>query len=828
MPFSQSAQDALLKWVCECYVTIEKERLERDLDDGGNGGHDEHVLTATGTGPLLWQVNNGFPNAQTAHSFDDLADGVILAQVLQDIDPEFDPTELDQQPTSATPKWLVKKKTLIGIHKALFRYIHSHCPELEFLSKRSDVHTLDEQPTHETVGKLVAAMVAVAFLGPDPAKYVGRLQEPGSFDTPTMREIQQVIIAIKEERDSRMGEMGNDEETLEEAMESRDAGLAFEAERAYLINQLDSAKKQAADTITRLEHLQESFDALQLQEIKLQRELDVLRKATQDGASDSHVIKNLQHKIKEQEELITNQEAQAEDDRLTKTRLQSQVTTLTQKTERAEQLEDELRELRHRNDELSRKANAAERYRQKLEQQQNIAIEVQNLRFEKDQLLKKSQEYDKVVQKNALLERTISELRSAHAQAEESIFILGTKKKALEDSNLDLMDQITRLTEMRSNDERFIAELQEQAGLSTTTEHPGAAPVSLEEELEGTSQPQGALALELNRLKAENALLKRGLGSGETSQLRSDLEEEQRKYNELRNKYAEIVERHSVAQDQLSALVNDAAGEGSVHRIDETLSKLSHHLLNEDFYRTRAFNELRTQLLQANTDLKREAQRAAELQAQLSDHERDLLMARTELSAVSKDGTEALEELKSTDTLVSASLREELDALRARVKALEADNELNKSQLLDAYVAKDKLHKENEELKSGQAPVDAKNINDEAIAEEVNKSTEKIQKLRERLKERQEQLAKSEQEKYELQRKLKSALSGGGSASQKEKAAAEQTIKNLQREISLITSAWYDLSSRLQSNNVVLQRRNDAPRSWLNKQRQLVNATPRR
>ncbi|CAI4219695.1 unnamed protein product [Parascedosporium putredinis] len=711
MPYSHSARDALLKW-----------------------------------------VNNGFANTQTAQSLDDLADGVILAQVLQDIDPDFDPTELDQQHTSATPKWLIKKKTLIAIHKALFRFIHSNCPDLEFLSRRSDVHTLDEQPTSEAVGKLIAAMVAVAFLGPDPGKYVSRLQEPGSFDTPTMIEIQQIIMAISGERDMIIEQRADGKESLEEAMESRDAGLAFEAERALLLGQLDSAKKQAADTITRLEHLQESFDTLQHQEIKLQRELDVLRKATQDGASDSHVIKNLQHKIKEQEELITTQEAQAEDDRLARTRLQSQVTTLTQKTERGEQLEDELRELRHRNDELSRKANAAERFRQKLEQQQNLATEVQNLRFEKDQLLKKTQEYDKV--------------------AEESIFILGTKKKALEESNLDLLDQITRLTEMRSNDERFIAELQEQAGLTpTASEHASASAVSLEEELEGTAPPQGALALELNRLKAENALLKRG---------------------ELRNKYAEIVERHSVSQDQLSALVNGAAGEGSVKCLDEMLSRLSHHLLNEDFYRTRAFNELRTQLHQATADLKRETQRGADLQAQVSDQERELLTARTELSAVSKDGTEALEELKSTDTLVSASLREELDALRARVKALDSDNELQKSQLLDAYLAKDRLQKENVELKTGQVPSDAKNISDDVIAEEVSKSTEKIEKLRERLRQRQD-------------------------------AAAEQTIKNLQRENALITSAWYDLSSRLQSNHVVLQRRNDAPRSWLNKQRQLVN-----
>lgn len=54
-------------------------------------------------------------------------------------------------------------------------------------------------------------------------------------------------------------------------------------------------------------------------------------------------------------------------------------------------------------------------------------------------------------------------------------------------------------------------------------------------------------------------------------------------------------------------------------------------------------------------------------------------------------------------------------------------------------------------------------------------------------------------------------------------AATDQIIKNLQRENAMITTVWYDLTSRLQSNHVVLQRRHDAPRSWLNKQRQMVN-----
>jgi protein HOOK3 len=60
---------------------------------------------------------------------------------------------------------------------------------------------------------------------------------------------------------------------------------------------------------------------------------------------------------------------------------------------------------------------------------------------------------------------------------------------------------------------------------------------------------------------------------------------------------------------------------------------------------------------------------------------------------------------------------------------------------------------------------------------------------------------------------------------QKTQNAKQQELLNLQRENSLMATAWHDLSSRLQMNSVVLLRRNDAPVSWLNKQRHLLNAT---
>lgn len=50
----------------------------------------------------------------------------------------------------------------------------------------------------------------------------------------------------------------------------------------------------------------------------------------------------------------------------------------------------------------------------------------------------------------------------------------------------------------------------------------------------------------------------------------------------------------------------------------------------------------------------------------------------------------------------------------------------------------------------------------------------------------------------------------------------EKNLAALKRENALMTSAWYDLTSRLQSNNISVGRRREDPKSWLGKQRQLV------
>lgn len=760
MPYTPSAREALLKWVrytaayhtpvCTATASPSPSRPSPPRTPRTPQTPNRRARANPGRSPQV----NAFPDVDPATAWSDLADGILLSQVLQDLDEQYDAADIDRDPPPSTPKWLVKKKNLQALHKALVRYIHRECPEYDALVRSADWRTLAEDPNEEALVKvdprdrsvhvtaydhkltriaiqLVSTIVGVAFLGPDPGKYVLRLQNSADFDDKTKMEIQQIIMA-KDAEAKKAAEMADLDDSVDQALGSTDADLAFEQERGALLAQLEVAKKQHADTITRLEHLQDSYDSLTLEETKLQRELEVLRKATQDGATGSQVVKALEDKINELEELIATQEGQIEDDRMMKDRLNQQVATLTEKADLVEKMSDELQVLRHQAGDLTRKANTAERLRQKLEQQTDLKNEVENLKFEKDDLLERTKEYPRMRQKIEALEKTLGEVREAQANAEEAVFFLTNQKRVLEENRRAAEEDLIKVKDMRAHDERYILELQEQAGQSETGGQ------SLEDELEGKPSAPG-LSLEVSRLRAENALLRRNAEAGDTPQLQIELEEEQRRRAELQERYSEIVERHAVSQDQVSALVNDAAGEGSVSKRNEALSAFSAVMLNDYFHSTRAFGELKKQLMQAELDGKRDKERAEELGAQLADRDRDLLMARAELEAAAKGDVEAaIEALKATDGLISTGLRDELNLLRSRVKSLAEELDVSKTQVIEAFVAKDKFRKELDELAGVKGRIEDKSISDETIAQDVGKLSEKIERLRERLVTRQE------------------------------------------------------------------------------------------
>lgn len=162
------------------------------------------------------------------------------------------------------------------------------------------------------------------------------------------------------------------------------------------------------------------------------------------------------------------------------------------------------------------------------------------------------------------------------------------------------------------------------------------------------------------------------------------------------------------------------------------------------FDSSQPFINLRYQLVQSQTSLEEWRKRSADLQTQVADMERLLIAARAQASAAEKGGAEAIDELKSTDKLISESLKAELDRLREEYSFVVSERDAQKSQLIEALLAKDKLRKEIEEGKelhetaTATATAAAANLGPaEVVAlEAAKKSGEKIEKLRTRLKER--------------------------------------------------------------------------------------------
>lgn len=152
---------------------------------------------------------------------------------------------------------------------------------------------------------------------------------------------------------------------------------------------------------------------------------------------------------------------------------------------------------------------------------------------------------------------------------------------------------------------------------------------------------------------------------------------------------------------------------------------------------SQAFINLRTQLVQSQSSLEETVKRSTDLQTRVADMERELISARAQASAAQKGGTAAIDELKSTDKLISESLKAELDRLRDEFSFVVSERDAQKSQLIEALLAKDKLRKEIEEGKelhdTSAVPTETA---DADMSEAAKKSGEKIEKLRARLKER--------------------------------------------------------------------------------------------
>ncbi|KAL2160115.1 hypothetical protein VTH06DRAFT_1770 [Thermothelomyces fergusii] len=761
---------------------------------------------------LKWA--NTFDTRHKAETLQDLRDGIILGEILEQmLAPEFHSSSLILNPQSDHDS----RQNLETVYRGLARFLRADNPLLA--PSPSEFRAIAENPTDNALCEFLSAFLTAACMGSLSRTYVPKIL---TLDSQTQGEIAKIINQKTELRTDREGKEEEEEEKEEERRDDeavninidlhafRDPELMDE-ELEQMRSKVDSLKKQNADLQSRLDKLIGSREAL-LKDLKLtQDELTALKRAR--GSDATSAIKDLRNEIREKMAEIDRLEDLLEKEIKRSTRLEKENEALRAKAEKVKDLEDKVTVLEHETRQQQQLIKGLENYKKKAQdltaiQQRNRVLDEQIQQLEQD-----LRDYEEVKAQNRRLQKEIEEKVRVLSNNEQEIIYTLQSKNVLQDAHEELKRRVEYLESRRQLDENTIRELQEQLQLGDIpqpgSESPGmsATNLSLEQELETSADPAATLRLEIQRLKAENTLLRNNMAvASENERLRNELSIANQKVDHYRQQCTDAMEKYAVAQEQINALVNNACGEGLVHVVHALLGANPNlRLLMPNYFRESAFINMRRNLLDTTHDLEKARKRMQELEREAADRERELLRLKTDLDAIGQDRTAALAALKSSDEFISDSLRTELEATRKQLGQRTFELEQMKDQLMGALVSKDKSQGE---------------------AKGKKEDAEKIEKLRAALKLKIEQLEKSEQEKYDLQRRLKLAESGGALAAHK--AATDQIIKNLQRENAMITTAWYDLTSRLQSNHVVVQRRYDAPRSWLNRQRQMVNATPRR
>ncbi|KAK5658605.1 hypothetical protein OQA88_1998 [Cercophora sp. LCS_1] len=752
----------------------------------------------TSTQAALLRWINTFETRRRAATLADLQDGIVLGQALEQmLMPQFQSSSLIQSPASREEN----KQNLETVYRGLASFLRDDNPHLA--PSPSEFRAIAENPDDNAMCEFLSAFLSAACLGSLSRTYVPTVM---SLDKVTQGEIAKIIsqkTQLKAEREAKELEDGQAQDDLA-VHAARDPAL-MEEELDQLREKYEVLRRQNADLQTRIDKLLDTREAV-LHDLRVtQDELTAQKKAR--GTDASNAIRDLRNEIRDKMTEIDRLEDLHEKETLRATRLEKENEGLRVKAEKLKDLEDKVAVLEHETKQQQQQIKGLENYKKKAQdltviQQRNRVLDEQIVQLEQD-----LRELEDVKLMNRRLQKEIEEKSRVLANNEQEIIYTIQSKSVLQDANEELKRRVEFLETRRQMDESTIKELQDQVQLGgipqvgSESPGPGTSNFNLEQELDSTSDPIVAYRVEISRLKAENTVLRNNMAVGsENERLRSELESANQKVDYYRLQSSEALEKQAVAQDQIQALISNMASE-----------------------ETAAFIRMRRDLLDATQELEAYRKKVLDLERGTADKERELLQFKTDLNAIGEEQTSALAALKTSDELISDSLKRELDATRKQLTQRTFELNETKEQLMGALVSKDKIRKQLDDV-AASAP------NGQQTPEDAPKSrkedAEKIEKLKTALRQKIEQLEKSEQEKYDLQRRVKIAESGGAHAAQK--ATYDKEIKTLQRENTMITTAWYDITSRLQSNHVVLQRRQDAPRSWLNKQRQMVNATPRR
>ncbi|KAJ5595860.1 Microtubule binding protein HOOK3 [Penicillium hetheringtonii] len=754
---------------------------------------------------------------KTLRATEDLTDGVIIWEILQDIDPQYFLDEIPEREPG--DHWVSKWQNLKHIYKLLTNYIrHQNNDTIPpGLDPSPDLEAIAEKASTKETNKLLKILLIAAIYSPNAATYVQTLQE---LSTPTQEALKEII---QEAQDGEHEPLDGADELREEIAKADNPGdleLKFEervgkvlAENDRLTHDKKELQKDLGDMHNRLARLQENNDTLQNRLASTEDRLVTLKSGKGDLGFNA---KALESKTRQQDDLIASQEAklsaaQDEIDSLLMT-----VESLKVKNQRYQKLQDDYDELRTDRDQLARKANAAEKYRQKLQASQDFEKENSTLKNQIKDLQQQLKESDSQQRWTSERDVELEELRNLLPRIEQECNEIQNLKKQLEFNNHALTERLESADEQHERDDALISELRERLGEL--------------EGLPGTSSPgsdtpkmQGTLQKDFEAIGEREAQLK-----SENDDLKRDLE--------ASKPPSTGVSGLSIPLFVILVLLIIFQPEGFSESFNASVQLARTNTTQSDDY---------WKLYETYTG---NLKRIAEIQDALDTTKKDLSDAQTQIGLLDHEKADMLRELEEHNSDELAKLRGEWSNLSQNIHHLEAEVEASQTLVREVCAEREDLRKMLENKQNEISAEDQEVMTEmqmllgefETHNSEGGETPQKssfellkqcagvLEKNVERLAQRAEYIQQQNELIKSLRERMKNYEENLDDGIPKEREIELQRIIDDQaRELSLVSSAWYHLQSRWQNNNMTVSRfrhgANTADlRGWLAKQRSVV------
>lgn len=761
---------------------------------------------------------NSFPLDSKVSTLTELNDGNVLAQVLVDIDPYYFRSTGQGQDSSPEGHWVLRFHKLKRIHKDLTRYytdnlghrLPSTPPNLTLIAK--------DGAQDETI-KLVKILVAAAVQSERREEYITRIQ---GLNQKSQTELMLVINQMIQLDDSDEQELSVDKSGVAEVGDNE---FRMEEEMARLVAEKENVEAEKKGLARQLERLQNAFDENQIA-------LDRLREQVGDDGLEGDTygradvvlrsqLDQLQNDVQRLEDIIVDKENIISEQYSSISALTRKVDDLAPKAEAAVKWKDDLDEAHHMIEKLRKNQNVAEKYRKKLEMMSEMERQVKTLEAQNSQLINQLRQSEEQSKQAMGLRKLADTYKKQVDKIEQEHADWLREKQRMEIEFNTMKEKVSGAETQKVRDMEQIQSLEEKVrelGMSKAVEEVSG---DLDSELNFTTKTKAELKLQISKLEAEIARLREGgATSADNMLLKSLLDDATKAKDKLEHDYLQSHTDKLILESQLASL----RGGGPLAEGSDVLLRIRQNLVDQE------------------AELTSTKKKLSEITAELTTTKRELVTVKSDLSLVGKDKLEALEELKKMNSAELIELREEHEELQKKMREAELDLEQKKSLLNTVLLEKDELSKRNSEHKDIMLEKERDMADLRATIAALNGTSEgrdselerRVLQLQNKLEDHREKMTKSREhikKQNFIIKDLKEQLENGAGLDEEEreeviaeqKRRRQEELELLQRENKLMTSAWYDLSSRLQTNTVALLRRSE-PTSWLNKQRHTIHS----